>query len=917
MNTRSLLALLCALGLGGCERQPPPPPTNTPPGITLESPSRGQVVRMGQALQLIARVEDVEDGAKLDEQVVWVASGSGQLARGGSPTVTFSEPGEQTLTATVIDSGGLVASASVVLQVLAAHAPSVVIREPASGSAWNRGQLMPLHCEALSVTGAPLPETAIQWVSELSGPLSSGARAQAALGVAGEDTLTCTATDPSTGESTTARVPVTVKSTQAPAVQILRPEAELYVKAGQPAPYSPSVLFRATALDFNVPNGGDALSEAVEWTLEPGGTRLGTGAAMTFTFTTPGDYTVVATATDSLGNQAQDSVRVHLVTNLPPRCEILQPREDGARLLQGGPTELKTRCVDPETGEELLPSWRTTAASAVLGEAEELDVVLSAAGAQALSACARDPEDPTLEGCAWRPVRVVTNSPPQDCAILSPLARGEVNAGVDLVLQGTATDTEDPQLTLSYKWSSNRDGVLAQGASTTTRRLTTAGNHTLNLTVSDPWGLTCSATIALVVNGAPSVDIAKVDQGDTSCLDAPCLEGAALVATGSASDMPEGLAGLEWLDSLAGGFGTEASATLPSPIAGKHTLVLRATDSRGAVGRTAVSFSVLPSGRSHLVDPLVTDGEPITSLIMASGEVLYVDGKSSSVLRAPPPSLSSTPTVALGSSGLAVSLLESSDGPVLFVGTNDGVERCTGTTCTRYRGGALSASGEAVRTLLALESPDLLLLGTNEGLVLTRASNPSAGGPPGTVVGRRVLEGVPVRQVLVSPASSARALKLWAATAEGLAELTLTVELPFEPAVALVSSVLHGPPALPDKDMLAVAVSPEGLPYVGTTKGWGALGQPGPVLKSPPWNFLDEQVQTLLYERRTENGQVRNLLWAGTRRGLIRYDLGLDIATCFGLEDGLPSEDIRALGVGPQGIRYIGTATGLATYAGP
>jgi PKD repeat protein len=917
MNMRSLLALLCVLGLGGCERQPPAPSTNTPPTITLESPSREQVVRTGQSLQLLARVEDVEDGAALAERVVWVASGSGQLARGGAPTVTFSEPGEQTLTATVTDSGGLAASASVVLLVLDARAPSVIIREPASGSAWNLGQVLPLHCEALSVTGAPLPETAIQWTSELSGPLSSEARAHAALGVAGEDTLSCTATDPSTGASTTARVPVTVKSIQAPAVQILRPEAELYVKVGQPAPYSPSVLFRATALDFNVPSGGEALAEAVEWTLEPGGTRLGAGAAVTYTFTTPGDYTVVATATDSLGNRAQDSVRVHLVANLPPQCEILQPRQDGARLLQGGSTELKARCVDPETGEELHPTWHTTAAPAALGEEEELEVVLSAPGAQALSACAKDPEDPTLEGCAWRPVRVVTNTPPHDCSILMPLARGEVNTGVDLMLQGTATDAEDPQLTLNYRWSSNRDGVLAQGASTTTHRLTTAGNHTLVLTVSDPWGLTCSATLPVVVNGAPSVDISKVDQDGTSCLGAPCREGASLAATGAASDTPEGLAGLQWLDSLSGGFGTESSATLPSPIAGKHTLVLRATDRRGAVGRGAVSFAVLPSGRSRLVDTLVAGGEPITSLSLASEEVLYVDGKSSSVLRASPSSPTSETSVALGGTGLAVSQLESSVGPVLFVGTHDGVERCTGTTCTRYRGGVLSASGEAVRTLLALESPDLLLLGTSEGLVLTRASNPSEGGPPGTVVGRRVLEGVAVRQVLISPVSSPRALKLWAATAEGLAELTLTVETPFEPAVALVSSVLHGPPALPDKDVRAVAMSPEGRPYAGTARGWGTLGQPGPALKSPPWNFLDEQVQALVFERRTVNGQVRELLWAGTRRGLIRYDLGLDIATRFGLEDGLPSEDIRALGVGPRGIRYIGTATGLAAYDGP
>jgi PKD repeat protein len=917
MNTRSLLALLCALGLGGCDRGPPPRVDNTPPGITLERPTPAQVVRTGQALQLTARVEDAEDGAALGERVVWVASDSGQLARGASATVTFTEPGERTLTATVADSGGRVASASVALQVLDARAPSLVLHEPAAGSAWNLGQVLPLHCEARSVSGALLPDSALQWTSELSGPLPSGARAQASLGVAGEDTLTCIATDPDTGARAMASVPVTVKPTQAPAVQILRPEAELYVKAGQPVPYSPGVLLRASAFDFNVPSGGEALAEAVEWTLEPGGTRLGRGAAVTYTFTTPGDYTVVATATDSLGNGARDVVRVHLVTNLPPRCDILQPRQDGARLLQGAPTELKARCVDPESGEEVSPTWRTTESPLPLGEGEDLDTVLAAPGPQVLSACAEDPEDPGLEGCARRSVRVAPNSAPRDCTVLAPLLDTQVNAGVDLVLRGSATDAEDPQQDLSYRWSSNREGVLAQGAATTTRRLTTAGAQNLTLTVSDPWGLTCTATVPLTVNGAPVVTLSQVEQTGTNCLLVPCREGTPLLATGSASDTSDGLEGLEWLDSLVGGFGTTASSSLSSPLVGKHTLVLRATDRHGAVGRDAVSFTVLPSGHDRLVDSLTTGGEPIPALLPAPGKVLYVDGKSSTVFHAPLTSGSGTSLLSLTRSGLALSRLEGATGPVLFVGTDDGLERCTGTLCTRYRGGVLASSGEAVRTLLALESPDLLLLGTQEGLVLTRASNPSAGGPAGTIVGRRLLQGVQVRQVLASPASTARELKLWAATSEGLAELTLTVETPFEPAVALVTSVLHGPPALPDEDVRSLALSPEGLPYAGTIRGWGAPGRAGPALKAPPWSHPDEQVQALVFERRAVGGQVRDVLWAGTRRGLIRYDLGLDIATRFGVEDGLPNEDIRALSLTPEGVRLIGTASGLAVYAGP
>jgi hypothetical protein len=513
-------------------------------------------------------------------------------------------------------------------------------------------------------------------------------------------------------------------------------------------------------------------------------------------------------------------------------------------------------------------------------------------------------------------VRVITNSAPRDCAIQTPLARVEVNAGVDLELRGSATDAEDPQLELRYRWSSSRDGVLAQGATATVRQLSSAGTHTLTLTVTDPWGLTCSASIPLTVNGAPVVGISKVEQGSTNCLLTHCHEGVSLAATGLASDSPEGVERLEWQDSLVGGFGGTSTATQCSPVTGKHTLVLRATDRSGAVGRAAVSFAVLPSGRDRLVETLGSTGSPVTALAFAPGVVHSVDGKTASLLRVPLPS-GSTTSVPLRGSGLSLFHLGTSGGSVLFVGTTEGVERCVGTTCTRYQGGALSPSGKAVRAVAALESPDLLLLGTDEGLVLTRASDPSTGGPAGTIVGQRVLDGTAVRQVLVSPASTARELKLWAATSEGLAELTVSVETPFEPAVALLTSVLHGPPALPDKDVRAVTVSPEGRVYAGTLRGWGALGQPGPALKAAPWSFPDEEVKALVFERAQVGGQVRDVLWAGTRRGLIRHDLGRDIATRFGPEDGLSNEDVGALVRGPVGVRYIGTTSGLFVYAGP
>jgi len=371
------------------------------------------------------------------------------------------------------------------------------------------------------------------------------------------------------------------------------------------------------------------------------------------------------------------------------------------------------------------------------------------------------------------------------------------------------------------------------------------------------------------------------------------------------------------VDSLAGNMGVASSSTeLTTPAAGKHTLVLRATDRAGAVGRAAVSFAVLPPDRSRLVDTLVSTEHPALSLAAAPGEVLYVDGESASLFRVSTVQPATPTAVPLGAPGLAVFRLEEAGGPVLFVGTQEGVERCVEAVCTRYHGGVFP-SKVPVRSVVALSMPDLLLLATDEGLILTRASNPSAGGPDGTIVGRRVLDGLRMWQLAVAPVSPEGELKLWAATDEGLAELTLSMEVPFEPALALVTTVLHRRSALPDEQVHAVTLDAGERPLAGTARGWGAIGQRGPALKSPPWSFPDEQIQTLLFERRAVGGQTRDVLWAGTRSGLVRYDLALDIATRFGSEDGLPSEDVRALAVGPEGKRYIGTALGVGVYSGP
>ena len=108
-----------------------------------------------------------------------------------------------------------------------------------------------------------------------------------------------------------------------------------------------------------------------------------------------------------------------------------------------------------------------------------------------------------------------------------------------------------------------------------------------------------------------------------------------------------------------------------------------------------------------------------------------------------------------------------------------------------------------------------------------------------------------------------------------------------------------------------------GVPALPTRGDELALDEEGPALKAAPWNLPSEAVQALLFERRGTGAAAHDVLWAGTRDGLIRYDVTQDIATRFGTEDGLPANNLRSLVRAPDGTRYLGTALGVASYAGP
>jgi hypothetical protein len=89
------------------------------PQVTIDEPADGAVLLTGRTVTLSATAQDDEDGS-LRSEVAWTSDRDGALGRGVPLTVASLSAGSHTLTATVVDSHGAVATASVNIVVEAA-----------------------------------------------------------------------------------------------------------------------------------------------------------------------------------------------------------------------------------------------------------------------------------------------------------------------------------------------------------------------------------------------------------------------------------------------------------------------------------------------------------------------------------------------------------------------------------------------------------------------------------------------------------------------------------------------------------------------------------------------------------------------------------------------------------------------------
>lgn len=90
--------------------------------------------------------------------------------------------------------------------------------------------------------------------------------------------------------------------------------------------------------------------------------------------------------------------------------------------------------------------------------------------------------------------------------ITAPTNGASFASGTAVTFSGTASDTQDGNLSSSLAWTSSLDGTIGSGASFSTSALS-AGTHTITAAVTDSGGLAGSASITLTVTSGGSVTV--------------------------------------------------------------------------------------------------------------------------------------------------------------------------------------------------------------------------------------------------------------------------------------------------------------------------------------------------------------------------------------------------------------------------
>lgn len=285
------------------------------PDLRILEPARDRTFAFGANILFRARATDDPDG-DLSEWVAWDFDGG--TAR-GAEVRRILPPGRHTVTATVRDSDGQQARATVVVNVLEEDQPQpppeqpppanrqpevwieeITFLEATPGGAWYR-----VWAGASDDEDGDIADTIAWWSSRVDGPLGYGPSFDVELPGGGQ-TIIVTARD-TAGLEVAAELWLEVPVANAePVIDIKRPVD------GQFAGRTEELLLAAEAWDEQDGN----LSWAIVWFSDRDG-WLGEGGEITVSNLQPGLHTIIAEVEDATGAQVRAERTITIVDELP------------------------------------------------------------------------------------------------------------------------------------------------------------------------------------------------------------------------------------------------------------------------------------------------------------------------------------------------------------------------------------------------------------------------------------------------------------------------------------------------------------------------------------------------------------------------------------------------------------------------
>ena len=311
------------------------------PTVSVTNPSNGSAYTVGTALTLAATAAD-SDGTITQVQffVNGVPQGAADTTSPYSAAFTANSVGTYTITAQATDNNGNVTTSTPVTVTIGANAaPTVAITSPGSGLSFGLGNQVLLAAAANDADGSV---TTVQFVvnglvvgTATSAPYNFSWKPT----VAGSFSITAVATDNVGNVTTSAPIGITITSSGAPAVVFTNPVVGNSFGVGTPIPLAAT------------PSGGNGPIAQVQFFVNgspQGAADLTSPYSATWTPAAPGNYSLVAVATDSAGISSNSAPLAIIINgNAPPTVAISNP-SSGTRVNGGTIINLAASAADAD-----------------------------------------------------------------------------------------------------------------------------------------------------------------------------------------------------------------------------------------------------------------------------------------------------------------------------------------------------------------------------------------------------------------------------------------------------------------------------------------------------------------------------------------------------------------------------------------